>query len=722
MSSTLPNQPDLASEFENAIQTTKRILSTGWLLISLFVALSLVYFSQAKYQSVILFALGAPALYFATFWVTSVKLEQFKLVPVILYCLFLPLLVEKYVSASWISIGLITTTAAVSAILFEKQIFAYVFVIFCVLAQYTFANSHITGISDTRDTLLLNSYFSSLWNLIIGFGSIIIANNYYKNSKKLDVELSQLESEFWDRSHVISKINLKDYINLKLHGTILNTLIVAQNMPQLLSYEKIVGQLRKEVSELENQFSGAENQNELKELLLGEIAFGNLQVEIQNPQNLSLPILDSGLIVELIREVVLNIKKHSNAKGLQITITSPSKGSVLITVREDLKLILNERELQIKAFAAMQSRSLVRLCKDSNSNYSVNSYATGSLLHILDVNLVDRDLNILTRVKKLRRESLATVIRNISLMSIAFALLAIPGFLSLGVPPAIIAITALTIGIHGFLVQTNRLILLLSILVTLLPLLIIPIVLLNETSCVNLEFLPWAVNTFLGAILFGAFSSSNVIFRWVPGGLMILEGLATNFYLPSECSNLLNGTTPGVIIILILAKNLSTFRSRNFRLDADLDGFLKAQSGANSTILKRVATARDKVLSDVLDFANRKEDLGTTANEIGRLINFVRSFLLCSEKFNNQFYVDLFSWISVRYDLGFDTSLELYEIGGYSNIANFEFGEFLREVAKVSQRSNMHLVITTTNRLLVEIRAEGDSVRNFEIQTTDQIN
>ena len=701
-------QLDLPSEYDSAVANTYKFLNLGWLMISLYVAVSLVYFSGAEYRSVILYALGAPLAYFSTSWIKREPWDQFRLIPVIAYLFWLPLQVNHLVTNPWYSIGFVAICASFSSIVFNKISLSIALISICGVVQYYFARMNLIGISDTGDTLLLNSYFSTSWVLITGISGLFIIKNYYAVCKDLDSALEEVENEYWERSENISKLNLKDHINLKLHGTLLNTLIVAQKMKGLLTNEGLSQQIKKELEEinLDNNFSSLDLR--IEELVTNQVNFGRLDFKVNSDPRISIEAHDVDLIIELVREVILNINKHTNSQRVTINFALDAGSKILITIKEDLSSILTMNLLAERALMAMQSKSLHRLCAKSYSTYTVNSYSNGSILHIINTSPVDRDLNILRKTKEIRRRSLNTFVRNISAVSAGFTILAIPAFIYLNVPKSMVLIISICLVIHLYLLISRRLNVFLIFILVALPLALVPLAYSTSDVCTNMESLPWMINSLLGAFLFGSYFSSNVVLRWVPGVFLLVECLSVNFFFPEECTSLLNGTTPGIAIALILARNLISRRSRNAALDQQLEGELRLQSGQNDEVKEKVTAARDLVLDKVRLFADRSHSNGSYDDQLGSLINLVRAYLLCSEKFEKQFFRDLFSWVFDRFDRGLSTSLEIYELN-YSSVSlvldfNKDFSIFTNSVLD----KDLSISLTFDDRVFVEISTESD--------------
>lgn len=724
MQSSPLKQLDLPSEYDSAVANTFRFLNLGWLMISLYVALSLVYLSGAEYRSVIFYALGAPLAYVTTSWIKREPWSQLRLLPVMAYIYWLPFAVDEFAKSPWYSYGLIATCAAMSSIVFSNNINSILFIFVAVLAQYFAVSQRFSGVSDNEDSLLLNSYFASSWVSIAGVATLVILKRYYTYCQQLDTNLKDVEKQYWERSQSISKLNLKDYINLKLHGTILNTLIVAQRMSEVASREKISEQLKVDLSELEPSNPSDQSGTSLMNTLRSKIDFGRLKVEINQNASLDLASQDTELLIELIREASLNIIKHTNSDKLLINVNQEDENKVIVTINEDLNEVVSNDLLSKKAVSAMQSKSMLRLCNESDSKYQVVSFSTGSLLHRITMNLIDRDLNILNETKQIRRRSLTSFVNAISSISIVFSFIAIPGFIYLKIPAPMIMVVSICVFIHLYLLKQKSSDVFLVSLLAILPLTLIPYSYTIKDVCTNLEALPWVVNSLLGAFLFGSYTSANVILRWLPGFVMFAECLSANYFLPSQCSSVLNGTTPGIAIALILARNMITRRSRNAKLDRDLEDLLRLQSGQNDQIQELVSAARGQVLSKVRSFANNHLEGKDSPTELGHLINLVRAYLLCSEKFERQFFRDLFDWTLARYESGVNTSLEIFEVGTAKDPVEADFNREFSGLNKIFNHENLSMTITVDEKILVELRPDrsvSDDLFSEVAQNDDQV-
>ena len=693
-------------------------------MISLYVALSLVYLSGAQYRNVIFYAIGAPLAYISTSWIKQEPWSQLRLLPVMGYTYWLPFAVNDLATSPWYSYGLIATCAAMSSVVISNKINSLLFIFVVVLAQYFAVSQQFIGVSDNTDTLLLNSYFASSWVAIAGVATLVILKRYYTYCQQLDTNLKDVELEYWERSQSISRLNLKDYINLKLHGTILNTLIVAQRMSKVASRQAISEQLNADLAELEASNSDDQTGLNLIKTLRSKINFGRLKVEINQNSSLDLTSQDTELLIELIREVSLNINKHTNSSKLLININKDGESELIVTINENLNAVLSNDLLAKKASAAMQSKSLARLCSESDSNYHVVSFSTGSLLHIVTMTLIDRDLNILKKTREIRKKSLTSFVHEISSISAVFALLAIPGFIYLKLPAPMIVVVATCVIIHLYLLNQKSSDLFLVSLLVVLPLTLIPYAYTTEDVCTNLEALPWVVNSLLGAFLFGSYTSANVILRWLPGFIMFAECLSAIFFLPSQCSSLLNGTTPGIAIALILARNMITRRSRNSRIDRNLEDQLRLQSGQNDDIQTLVADARSQVLSKVKSFADNHLEGEDSASELGNLINLVRAYLLCSEKFERAFFRDLFSWTLTRYENGVNTSLEIFEVSAPKETSEPDFDREFSGLNQILNEENLSMTITVDEKIYIELRPDtsvSDELLSQLAQTGDLV-
>jgi hypothetical protein len=205
---------------------------------------------------------------------------------------------------------------------------------------------------------------------------------------------------------------------------------------------------------------------------------------------------------------------------------------------------------------------------------------------------------------------------------------------------------------------------------------------------------------------------------------MFVECLSAVIFLPSECSSLLNGTTPGIAIALILARNMISRRSRNSKFDRDLEDQLRLQSGQNDQIQELVAAAREQVLSKVKSFADNHLVGKDSPTELGNLINLVRAYLLCSEKFERAFFRDLFYWTLARYESGINTSLEIFEVGTAKGPVEADFNREFSDLNKILKDQALAMSITVDEKILIELRPDrsvSDDLFSEVAQTSDQV-
>jgi sugar-specific transcriptional regulator TrmB len=344
-----------------------------------------------------------------------------------------------------------------------------------------------------------------------------------------------------------------------------------------------------------------------------------------------------------------------------------------------------------------------RLCVESGADYSVKPYPDGQLLHVVHVHSYDKDLDILSRFKKYRSESLSIFVRNLSLIPTSFALFSIPAFLFQGVPDFVVLVLSLTVMTHLYILIRDSSSRLLNGALAFFPLSIFPYTYWTFNGCAELYALPWILNSALGALLFGAYTTTALLSRWLPGLLMILGCSCAILLLPDQCKSLLNGTTPGIVIVLVIARYLMILRNRNFKLDTELDAFIKDQSRADEIVLNRISEARSRVISSVHEYLDRQFDNVNSSAEGSRLINFIRCYLLCSEKIDDDFISEFFDWISHRYNNGLDTSLEIYQFDDSNLPSNFRFEEISSLIDEVYGSSKIHVILDSSEQLSLEV-------------------
>jgi hypothetical protein len=172
-------------------------------------------------------------------------------IPFALYMLLAPVVLGDLPASPWMSYGLLTVAASI----YVATINPWPIAIACILAlsalQIWTVNMGLASFTDQRDMQLLGGFFATVWMMGIGLLISYIRNQYLQVTSSIENQIDSLKESISKRLQGITKQNRDDSRNLKLHGTVLNTLIYARNNSEYLSDRStIIATLEKEISEM----------------------------------------------------------------------------------------------------------------------------------------------------------------------------------------------------------------------------------------------------------------------------------------------------------------------------------------------------------------------------------------------------------------------------------------------------------------------------------------
>jgi len=361
--------------------------------------------------------------------------------------LMVPVYIDPYVEKGWISYGLIIAVFVITASSTENEVFALTLVIFGVISQYVAARLNLIGVIDNQDILLLNSYFSSAWLLICGISLILIRRSYLKFCDQIDEQLFKIEEELQEEAKSLSQLNLKDHRNIVIHGTVLNTLIsYNQVFDRPKSQQNLSTQLTQDLGKIESIDFANRNPITIQELLSKNLSsYGvNLTYEISSNLRIETSFVEN--LIEIIREIVLNTKKHSDSKNMVIAINQ--FGDLLqIQISEIFATRITPAAASRKVVGARASLTLDRLVKATSAQITFDTPATSDrLVYNIEIPTHINRFQVLKNISQFRNQSLTRYVQALCAVSLFYSFLALAGFIFLGVPPYInMAILAISI-------------------------------------------------------------------------------------------------------------------------------------------------------------------------------------------------------------------------------------------------------------------------------------
>jgi hypothetical protein len=239
----------------------------------------------------------------------------------------------------------------------------------------------------------------------------------------------------------------------------------------------------------------------------------------------------------------------------------------------------------------------------------------------------------------------------------------------------------------------------------------------DREICNNLLYTPWLFNTIFGSILFATYFLSNRILKWSPGILFILESFGARFLYPEECKTLLDGSTPGFVLILLFAYSLGRVRARNLVLDNQLDFLIESQ---NSTSLKTSTLVDVKRASLILELEKFVQELKNNAyaddqffEEIDIWIQKLRAFLICSEHYGSDLVQKIYDFTINRLDKKQNTKISIYT-DEICIDTDFDSAE-LTELDEKATGLDVELIITDQDELTLEFYADKKLLKAISI-------
>lgn len=632
--------------------------------------------------------------------------------------LCIPILIDPFIEKAWISYGFLLAVFILGAALQENIVFASIILIFSLAWQYVVASFNLTGVIDNKDILLLGSYFSTSWLLVFGLGLIIARYLYFQYCDQIDEELLNIQSSLSEQAKSLSQLNLKDYRNIVIHGTVLNTLISFKNTFENLSAQiSLANQLTADLAKIGTIDHANRNPVELQELFETNLDSYGLKVSFDIPANLRIDKDLTENLLEIIREIVLNTKKHTDSTHLQLSIKELA-GVLNLQISENFPSRLTTSSTYLRIRNARSSATLDRLIKSALAELSIDIPATSDRLNYnIQIPLELTRVEASNKVGELRRNSLTRIVNGISIISLSYALLALPAFFYLKVP-IYINLSVLAIALLVLMeLRSSRKTQWRPLLLQMIALAVIPLTFIDREICTNLLYTPWLFNTFFGSILFATFWISNPLLKWVPGILFMFESFGARFMYPAECKTLLDGSTPGFLLILLFGYILGRVRSRNLALDNQLESSIESQNASSLKTSSLIDIKRVTLILELEKFVqNLKKNTYTNdqiLQEIDIWIQKLRAFLICSEHYNSDLIRKIYDFMINRLAKNQNISISIYtgEIAGYYDIDISE----LKELDDKSAGLDVELVITEVDKLKLEFYADKKLLKSISI-------
>jgi hypothetical protein len=697
----------------------RRAIAWGWSILG---ALSIIsaLVSQSTIQSwQIYFSIAVLAAMVLAYLLDYLFKSALVYSPILLVLWFSPLFLRDQSQEPWISIGLIAVATVVSLSNIENTKISLTLSFLAIILQQLLAHLDLPSVTDSQDLLLLNGYFGITWSLLITFGLLYIRRGYIRYHDSIDEQLNKVYENQLTRSRTALAINTKDYRNLQLHGTVLNTLIYARDNLDLSKAEErsnLASLIAKDVAILRNEATPEDSLENRIRKSVNEIGNRNLNIWLEPIKDFELDENAKLQILEILREKILNLKKHTKSQNCEISVSiqnvkisgfafmRPTQYRIVIEVKDDaLEFDIDPRSDHITQL--LKSRSLNRILEPilATQNVAVLNKRT---THFIQIPLINFQPNAAQKLFDLRSKSQEFIAKSYVLISMLYGAICLPALLRVNVPIEVFIVsTLITIGsfISVFTPKFNIPITLTNAGLSLLPLLL---AVQGDVVCKNLNYLPWIFNGIIGPIFFAVLTIPFKYFRWIPVILFFIESIIVASLLPESCKGLLSGSTPAIVVLSFLAIVVLRIRQRSDKKDQLLINQFQSDSYSFAETRLRLDLERDEIVESLAKYAASIPLSTKSSEDLQKQLNFyileIRALLVSAEYFDNKLVQAVYYLVKER--LRQDRYSELHIIT--DKFAEFESEASYAELEKVLkfQLKNEPLRISILSSDKTEVR------------------
>ena len=708
----------------------RRLSTVAWLSIAVLSAVQALTAQNPIASWQIYYVVGIVASVIFSILIQVIAAYESSFIPLMVYLLIAPIILGSTPEKAWMSYGVLTIFANLYIATIYRRSIAIALMLGVTIFQVWVINLDLSSISDLADMRLLNTYFSSLWTMGTGVAFLIIRGRYLDASDKIEVEIVRLKERIASRFQAISLQNRDDYRNLKLHGTILNTLIFAKNNPEFVSNrQSFVDSIKNELSDLRLNRSG--NQADLRETLEDLLTRRTLKRIRVSRMEVSGRISDTSLennILEIIREILLNLEKHTSVAEVQIQLHIALDGNIQLQITESAHFEVSVKNLEVRKSDALRSESLKRLLAITPSQLVITSTSDGFGLVYTVTNLEATDRAGDPReIYRLRNSNLIEFAENIGRATAIFGLLFLPGYFFLGIEQNILILLTFHSAIVAFNVikrSASKGWLSISTFFSLaLPFVISQ----NFEDCSNISYLPWLLNVVMMNTLIFATEIRNKYLRWVPILIISIELFVLPQSYPPGCQNIFLGTTPAIPLVITFALVLGSLRKRLYKQDAEQISSAFVDEANVRKYEDDLEREYKEIISELEDFSQELLTLSESAVSIRieNAIQKIRAFLVCSEQFESQIVRELYRFVIGRLRSEVPTRLNILGEYIYQLDQSTPIDVFLTKLSRTLGDIPCEISVVKLGALTFDINVENkylqDISKEFEAISSENI-
>ena len=403
-------------------------------------------------------------------------------------------------------------------------------------------------------------------------------------------------------------------------------------------------------------------------------------------------------ILEIIREILLNLEKHTTVAEVQIDFHISVDENILLRISESAHFEVSAKNLEVRKSDALKSESLKRLLAVIPSQLAISTTPDGFGLVYTVTNLESSDRAGDPReIFRLRNSNLIEFAENIGRATAIFGLLFLPGYLFLGIDQNILILLIFHSAIVAYSVikrSASKKWLSLSTFFSL----ALPVIISQSfEECSNISYLPWLLNVVMMTAFIFATEIRNKYLRWVPIVIITIELFVLPQSYPSGCQDIFLGSTPAIPLIIAFALVLGSLRKRLYKQDAEQISSVFVDEANVRKYEDALEHEYKAIISELEEFGQELLTLSESvvAVRIENAIQKIRAFLVCSEQFESEIVRELYRFVIGRLRNGVPTRLNI-------------LGEYIYQL---DQSTPIDLLLTKLSRSLGDIPCEISLVK-----------
>lgn len=679
-------------------------------LLSLFQA----YINQGNFESWLIWITFGMFSFLALGVVLGVKFQvKLNFAPLTLFLLASPLLVGDQADHPWISIGLVSMAAVIYFSVINNIYLAVLTSIAISAWQVFIASLNLSSVTDSRDITFFYSYFATTWMLTIGIGSILIRRKYQQVTEKVDELVVESLNETVNSLKRIQESNVSDSNNLRLHGTVLNTLIYLKNsVSMMMETSEIRRILLNDLKgvRIKNDSFGISNFRETLISNLEERTLKRIQVSILDSDIEVADRITARGVTEILREQVLNLEKHTDVEAVEISFESSMASGVHIFTKVNAPAGIGVEEAEKLISAYKKSKSLEKILQSYRATYSVDwDSSSNQIIQEVFLPYLDFQEELQTSISKVRFTGLNDFAMNYVRISIFSGFAALVGYIFAGISlNEWLLIASLTFGL--FIATEKPESNLPLIATSALSAAVLPFIFLQTKSCDDVLILPWIWNLLLVNGFLVALRARNIFLQSVPLIVLAIQSYLYPKSLPGDCQNILDGSLPAIPLIAILAINVIRVRKSEFDLDVQRVEESALEFTNYGDIDQAISDQYQSLVTELESFAI-SQDFNLSADERSRVfelqIQKIRAYLIAVEKYDSALIRAIYAFVRNRLSSGLPTRLTLLGEFNSQLDSHIDINQLLQVLSELLGDDSVEIILAPRHTLEVSIIYSG---------------